>query len=217
MKPLCWALCLVACVGCASVGPYLSHRAWDFTDIVDVKYGTALGLGAKVEATMYLGLGLGIADQPRVREWFGRLSDERENGGFAYFLLGGGEGAAFHGTPGLDSFHVLLVDVFLLSEDSTGGIFGGWPSVMERWRFGGEVLIPFAQFGLYLNVGELVDFTLGLAGLDIAEDDGVSKWLLVSEQKAKAREQRALEWAAEEAASRSVQKRTVLVQCGGAT
>ena len=31
------------------------------------------------------------------------------------------------------------------------------------------------MFGLYLNLGELVDFLLGIGTLDIADDDGVPK------------------------------------------
>ena len=38
-------------------------------------------------------------------------------------------------------------------------------------RFGGEVLIPGIDLGLYLNVGELADFFCGIFGLDIAGDE----------------------------------------------
>lgn len=48
------------------------------------------------------------------------------------------------------------------------------PSRLQRWRVGGEIILPFAMGGLYLNFGELADFFTGLAQLDIAGDDGVS-------------------------------------------
>ncbi|MFT7465638.1 MAG: hypothetical protein ACI9EF_004007 [Pseudohongiellaceae bacterium] len=149
---------------------YLSERAWDLSDVVDVKYGTGIGLGVKAEATIYFGLGLGLGEDFYVREWFGRMSAEERDWMSLQVLLGGGEGNAIHGSGPMDTFSVFGIDV--MAEVAK------WPGPSSGWRFGGEVMVPFAHLGLYLNVGELVDFLLGIGTLDVAGDDGIAKWPL---------------------------------------
>jgi len=166
---------------------YAKHRGLDATDIVDVKYGVALGLGAKAEATVYMGAGGGIGVLGYTREWFGRRSYVAPGSGFVHLLVVGGDGG-HPGKPwtGRLEEHILLanatafgnhgfiedIQVESLEPDSEQIQA---PPMVTRWRFGGEVLLPGFGFGLYLNVGELVDFLLGLGTLDIAADDGVSK------------------------------------------
>ncbi len=73
----CAAL-LVLLFGCAEIGRYAYDRALDLTDIVDFKHisrwdsGSWAGLGARVEATDYLGVGFGLAPNYFVTEWYGR-------------------------------------------------------------------------------------------------------------------------------------------------
>ncbi|MBI1851928.1 MAG: hypothetical protein HYR85_16445 [Planctomycetes bacterium] len=49
------------------------------------------------------------------------------------------------------------------------------PPPIDRARFGVEVWLPLVRFGLYLNLGEVVDFVAGWVGLDSAQDDGIDK------------------------------------------
>ncbi len=154
----------------------MRNRLFDATDVVDFKYGRALGLGAKVEATLYLGAGFGLATVESFREWYGRhATDFRWDGEFHL----SGEGIFAHlgfigsdgGDPGnvaQGSVNAVALNVLMLwgTDD---------PPMIDRWRFGGEVLLPGALGGIYLNLGELYDFFAGLVGGDPAEDDGLPK------------------------------------------
>jgi len=155
-------------VGCQAIGPYAIDRVMDLTDIVDLKLGAGLGAGAKVEATDYVGTGLGIGWSPGAVEFYGRrILDTMEVGGMFFHL----------GLVGLD-----------------GGIFAigqtGWFTpegnylfyqtkqrrlpLITRFRFGGEIWF-LASIGIYINLGEMADFLLGFGNVDIANDDGVMK------------------------------------------
>jgi len=159
-------LLLPACAGDSWGG----RRLMDCTDVFDLKYGTGAGLGAKIEATMYLGCGLGVSSQSYTREWFGRKSVEVRDAAFFHAIIGGGDGRYVDAAPGRGSANGFLLDWVALKgpeEDSPGWI--------DWWRFGAEVELPFVNGGLYLNLGELWDLFAGLADFDPAADDGIAK------------------------------------------
>ena len=162
--------------GCTPLGRYARDRAMDLTDVIDIKYGTALGVGVKLQATGWYRLGLGLAETPYVREWFGRMSYEHGEAGtpsdgfFMYFLLGGAESPSVVG----EWLHGASMNFFGFEAATITADDWGWPGPLQRWRFGGEVLL-LGRFGVYLNLGELADFLLGFGGMDIAHDDGVPK------------------------------------------
>lgn len=156
---------------CRSVGTYVKDRALDLSDIIDVKYGFAVGIGAKVEASMYLGAGVGWATVYDCREWYGRRSVIIGEQTFLHLGLVGWDGTQElfdRGDDATDWYSVVL-PINLGAIDHPDN-----PALLQRWRFGGEVLLPFVQLGLYLNLGEVADFILGLATIDIAADDGMS-------------------------------------------
>jgi hypothetical protein len=191
--------------GC-TVGNYAGDRFMDLTDIIDIKYGTAIGVGAKVEITQYMGAGAGAAALGYSREWYGRRSMEMNgfafvhagvigvDGGYGspnpngwsneraevYFLLVNGTAFAdFEIAPGGDgqtedtvSSEKLQEQASDVADDDTPD-FERLPS-LAYWRFGGEVIIPSVQFGIYFNFGELVDFVSGIFGGDPARDDELS-------------------------------------------
>jgi len=53
------------------------------------------------------------------------------------------------------------------------------PPVIDRFRVGGEVALPLVHCGVHLNLGELCDFVLGIFGLDLADDDGLPKGVVI--------------------------------------
>lgn len=185
------AAVLLSTTGCAYVG----DRLLDLTDVVDVKYGAALGVGAKVEVTHYLGAGVGLAVLGYNREWYGRRSFESEGCAFVHFAIIGADGGA-HGcrendtegemsTEGFDGY-MLLCNVFALDDYYVGwieeqsnaaGDTTGYVDLplIDHWRVGAEVVVLPVQFGLFLNLGQLADFVLGLVTIDIAHDDEIRK------------------------------------------
>ncbi len=170
---------LLALAACASVDRWMGDRLLDVTDVVDLKHGYAHGLGVKLEATLYLGAGFGIGFVESSREWFGRYKEDftldKQGGPGAWFeglfahaaLLGVDGGSAT--SAGQSAIHTIGLNVFLLAGDAHA------PPLIDRWRFGAELLLPGVTFGAYLNLGELWDLAAGLAGEDPAEDDGVWK------------------------------------------
>jgi hypothetical protein len=156
---------------CGSVGGYMKDRIMDFSDIVDVKYGYGFGLGAKVETTLYVGAGAGVGFISQGREWYGRRSIADYDQWFVHFVLGGWDGSQVpfdRGGTATDWYGIVL-PVNLSALDHPWS-----PPMLQRWRFGFEFLVPFVNFGLYLNGGEVGDFFVGFSTLDIADDDGVS-------------------------------------------
>jgi hypothetical protein len=165
--------------GCASVERYARDRLMDVTDIVDFKYGDAWGFGFKIELTLYFGMGLGVGELEHTREWYGRHGTDftlNKAGGPMDWLDGtfvqlgviGTDG----GTPGnaaQSAITTLGLNVLLISADNSA------PPLIDRWRLGGEVVLPWVIGGMYLNVGELWDFFAGVAGYDPAGDDGEAK------------------------------------------
>lgn len=173
------ALALVALLPACAGDNYLSRRLMDLTDIVDVKYGTGIGLGLKLEATMYLGAGLGVSSQSYTREWFGRRSVEVHDGAFFQAIIGGGDGLYINARPGQGSANGFLLDFVALDGPAEDG-----PPWLDWWRFGGEVCLPGVNGGLYLNLGELWDLLAGLATFDPAGDDEVLKGAIYAEAAA---------------------------------
>ncbi|MCB9896650.1 MAG: hypothetical protein H6825_01475 [Planctomycetes bacterium] len=195
---------LLSLASCA----YVEDRVLDLSDVLDVKYGAALGVGAKVELTHYIGVGGGLAVLGYNREWFGRRSYESDGCAFVHFGVIGADGGA-HGCrardvngdisgEGFDGY-LLLCNVFALDDyfvgpteedaralgDTTG--YADLP-VIDQWRVGAEFIILPVQFGLYLNLGELVDFLVGFTTYDLAHDDGAGKGEVVewpSDRKAR--------------------------------
>ena len=151
---------------------YVKNRVLDMSDVIDIKYGYAVGAGVKVEATNWVGVGVGWGIMPKTREWFGRRSHVAYDQEFMHFILAGRDGTKRSwGEPsadGTDFYNIVLPINIAALDHST-------PPMLQRFRVGFEFIIPTANGGLYLNLGELADFILGLATIDIAGDDGVPK------------------------------------------
>jgi len=144
----------------------------DMSDVIDIKYGYAIGAGVKVEATNWLGVGVGWGLMPKTREWYGRRSLVSYDQEFLMFVLAGRDGnKRAWGEPsanGTDFYNIVLpLNISALDHDT--------PPMLERFRFGFEFIVPTVNAGLYLNLGEVCDFILGLTTIDIAHDDGVPK------------------------------------------
>jgi hypothetical protein len=156
--------CLVAMLlaamlgGCSEMQTYSKDRVYDFIDMVDFKYGfgaDTLGLGAKLEVSTFIGLGLGYGQSAHVREWYGRRSYANDFE-FAHALAIG-----FDGPTTMPAYYILAFNTMY------------YVPLRDVWRVGGEVFLPFANVGVYGNAFEIVDFVAGIVTLDPAEDDGV--------------------------------------------
>jgi hypothetical protein len=159
--------------GCASAEPWWKDRLLDAADVFDVKHGFAVGVGAKVEATLYLGVGVGFAALgPDVHESYGRQGVDADKGGsypgrgtFVHMLLGGFDGyPARGGDPTTEAWNVIGLNLPMLEGHSQ-------PKTIDTFRFGAEVIPGIIVVGLYLNAGQLADFLGGLVGFDPAGDD----------------------------------------------
>jgi hypothetical protein len=151
---------------------YIKHRVMDMSDVIDIKYGYAVGAGVKVEATNWIGVGVGWGISAKTREWYGRRSHVAYDQEFMHFILAGRDGTKRSwGEPGLDGtdFYNMVLPINIAQLDHST------PPILQRFRFGAEVIFPTTNAGLYLNLGELCDFILGLTTIDIAGDDGVPK------------------------------------------
>ncbi|MBM3984179.1 MAG: hypothetical protein FJ296_00580 [Planctomycetes bacterium] len=162
-------LLAVACAaaGCSAPG-YGHDRLLDASDILDVQYGTGFGLGVLAQATLWLEGGVGISSTGFMREWYGRRSTIDDEGTFVGLLAFTATGRFPHGSVPTSSFGVLFINVAAVLEDDP-------PETIDRFRFGGRLYLPGVNFGLFLNLGEIVDFAGGIAGFDPAADDGVPK------------------------------------------
>jgi hypothetical protein len=182
-RAACLALALATLLpACASVERYARDRLMDVTDIVDFKYGDAWGFGFKIELTMYFGTGLGLGELEHTREWYGRHGTDFTldkaggpmdwlEGTFVQLGVVGTDGGA-PGNAAQSAITTLGLNVLLISADNSA------PPLIDRWRFGGEVVLPWVMGGMYLNLGELWDFFAGVFGEDPAEDDGQPKEVL---------------------------------------
>jgi hypothetical protein len=167
------AIALSLLAGCAQ-GTYLGDRGHDLLDIIDLKGGRSMGLGVKAEATLYLGAGLGFAGLGDSVEWYGRqrvdvdVPEEARysHGMFTHIVVAGFDVNTVHGGgPSKDSLNILAINRVAFSDHDN-------PAMLDRWRFGGELVLPFVQGGIYLNVGQVLDLVIGLTTLDIGDDDG---------------------------------------------
>ncbi|RKY21020.1 MAG: hypothetical protein DRQ55_05795 [Planctomycetota bacterium] len=156
---------------------YAAHRGQDLLDVIDLKGGRSMGLGAKLEATLYLGAGLGGAGLGQTYEWYGRqrvdtvpdTSGLYDNGLFIHILIVGFDVNTVHGgPPAKDSLNIVAFNRAAFADHTS-------PPLLDRARFGGELVLPFVAGGLYLNVGQAIDFVLGITTLDIAGDDGLGQ------------------------------------------
>src|SRR5262249_48937976 len=73
--------------GCTSSPAWGMDRLRDLTDIVDVRYGTGLGLGVQADALLLLGTGVGWSDVSYSRVWYGRHSVDTGRRTFLGLLL----------------------------------------------------------------------------------------------------------------------------------
>ena len=89
------ALALVPLLAGCAADTWGGARLRDVSDILDVRYGTGLGLGVQVDATMFLGTGLGGSGIDSSRVWYGRHAVDVAHAVF----VGLGIGSAF-GTGG---------------------------------------------------------------------------------------------------------------------
>jgi hypothetical protein len=162
--------------GCGAPARYARDRLLDLTDVVDFKYGRAMGLGAKVEATLWLGAGVGAGVVDISREWYGRHASDFDREGRSPWT---GEGLFLHaGIVGLDggstgNLAQSAINTGLLNAAILW--WSGGPPTIDRFRFGAEGLLPGALGGLYLNTGQFWDLLVGVAGFDPADDDGLAK------------------------------------------
>jgi len=159
-------LLLVATLLSACSGPenYFERRWHDATDVIDLKYGctwNSFGLGAKVEATNYIGAGIGIGMQELLYEQFGRHLAMSE-ADFLYLAVYGVDGPGTENPPSHRSeFSVVGINC---CQDER-------PLWVDRFRVGGELWLLNATGGVYLNAGQTIDFLGGLFMLDMADDD----------------------------------------------
>jgi len=168
----------LACQGAATWG---RDRLSDATDVLDIRYGTGLGLGLHLDATQYFGAGVGWSRVDRSRTWYGRHAVDMQGKEFVGFVLGSALGGGMcppdpaHGWWHMLGFNVAALDVPNWSGDTGWFEHDNGPPFIDRARFGAVLFLPFVHGGLHLNVGEVLDLVIGLAGFDPAADDGIPK------------------------------------------
>ena len=180
------AAALLLCPACASVATWSLDRARDLSDVIDVRYGTGLGLGAHVRADVWvpLGAGLGASTEWYSRQWFGRKSVEMRDGLFAGMIVIGREGQGLLCEPttgSVELFGVNFKGAGIYDSDwrGTDAWFqspAGSPPQIDRFRIGATIFLPGVNGGLFINFGELADFFTGLVGYDLMRDDGIPKF-----------------------------------------
>lgn len=159
--PVALALALGAC---STPANYLGKRVYDLQDMVDMKYGCefdGFALGAKLEATNYIGVGAGYGEIGHVTEQYGRRASEGHME-FLHLVVYGMDGPHDNHVPGPNT-EFSIVGINCCQEKR--------PPWVDRFRFGGEVALIGLSGGLYLNVGEVVDFVGGIFTWDPAKDD----------------------------------------------
>jgi hypothetical protein len=169
----------LACQGAATWG---LDRLRDASDVLDLRYGTGLGLGVHADATLYFGTGLGWSTVDHSRAWFGRHAVARGETEFFGLVLGSTLGGGMcppdlaHGWWHMLVFNVVALDSPDWAGDANWFENDGGPPLIDRFRFGGVLFLPGVHVGLHLNVGEVFDLLLGLFTLDPAHDDGIPKF-----------------------------------------
>jgi len=185
------SLLLLACQGCTQLATYGEDRVRDLSDVIDMRYGTGFGLGVGVQFSEMFGTGLGCSSEWYQRQWFGRKSVVVRDGLFAQGLIFGYDGdylrrEILDGRSTNDSGTTGRLSLFTLrgygtSSARTGSAEwfttpGGDMPKLDAFRIGGAVFLPGVNGGLYLNVGEVMDFACGLVGYDLMSDDGYPKF-----------------------------------------
>jgi hypothetical protein len=158
-------LAALALTGCATPDNYFEARMYDAGDMIDFKYGCDFmsgQVGAKVEATNYIGVGLGYGQANGVTENWGRRGMSGDND-FLYIFVYGYDGLDANDlVPGPETeFSILGINCCQERR----------PPWVSRFRFGGEVLFIGLTAGIYVNTGEIADFLVGWTTIDIADDD----------------------------------------------
>jgi len=185
-------LLLLGCQGCSSLGTYGENRLRDLSDIIDVRYGTGIGLGSLVRV-LWLETGIGFSTESYYRQWFGRKSVEVTDGLLAQTLILGIDGDFWRrepedifGNSSTGVLSVLVVDVSVSSSIFSGTGSEEWfkepagdPPLLDSFRIGGVVFLPGVSGGLFLNLGEALDFLCGIVGYDMLHDDGIPKFELI--------------------------------------
>jgi hypothetical protein len=186
-------LLLLACQACAPLATYGRDRVRDVSDVVDVRYGLGFGLGASAQFGEVFGTGLGCSIEWYERQWYGRKSIESHDGLFAAALILGYDGdyvLRLDPGEGVIGGNTLAGNMTVLCLRGVGhspamsgtqewftepgGKLPGW----STGRIGGAVFLPGVLAGLYVNLGEIVDFFGGLATFDLMNDDGYAKFSL---------------------------------------
>ena len=123
----------------------------------------SFGLGAKVEATNYIGGGAGGGLYEVVYEDFGR---HLEVAPMEFVHLG------FYGIdgPGTENPQHVRSEVYALVFNANQMVRPAWAN---RFRFGFEILLFNAMAGFYFNLGQFGDALAGLVTWDPAGDDGL--------------------------------------------
>ena len=167
--------------GCTSSPAWGTDRLRDLTDIVDVRYGTGLGFGVQVDALMLVGTGVGWSDVSWTRVWYGRHAVETSNRTFVGALVVSSFGHYdYPGDPAKNWLNIVGLNITSLGPATASGDEAWFerdqgPPIIERLRPGVTLFLPGVHGGLYVNVGEVVDFVLGIFFLDISSDDGIPK------------------------------------------
>ena len=167
--------------GCTTSPSWGMDRLRDLTDIVDVRYGTGVGLGVQADALLLLGTGVGWSDVTYSRVWYGRHSVDTGHRTFLGLLLYSSFGDyEYPGDAARTWCNVLLLNIASIGPARASGDedwfqHDNGPPIMDRLRVGATLFLPGVHGGLYLNVGEAIDFVLGIFFLDPSGDDGVPK------------------------------------------
>ena len=164
IAPVALALALGAC---STPDNYFEQRLYDLEDMLDLKYGCefdSFALGAKVEATNYIGVGAGYGEIGHVTEQFGRRAAEGHME-FLHLVVYGMDGPHTNMVPGPHTEYC-IVGINCCQEKR--------PPWMDRFRVGGEVALIGLSGGFYVNVGQVVDFVGGIFTWDPAGDDAMA-------------------------------------------
>ena len=183
MRGFVLAALALACSGCASVGTYFADRGRDLIDIVDLRYGDGMGFGLQVDATMFFGTGLGYSKGEWTRAWYGRHAVDTDSAQYFGWIVSSELNLATCMENSADGWNQVLWFNFAVlgpadwrgSERWFAGESRTVPG-LDTFRVGAALFLPGVHGGLYVNMGEIVDFFGGLFTFDLANDDGVPKY-----------------------------------------
>ena len=160
------ALALGCCAGLpACEAPSYGNDRWnDLGDTIDLRSGRGHGFGLSLQATMYFEPGLGLSWMDTWHDGFGRRRVSGTDGGFAQALVFGITGRSDDPSAATSSRDLLGCNLNLFGSPDE-------PPLLDRFRFGGAIYLPFGHGGIYLNAGEVFDFLVGFLRFDPAGDD----------------------------------------------